>query len=92
MTQILRFLICSLALSVGLMAPSPAELFAQQLATPEHPLDALTSAEYWAVHDILWASGHMTPDTGVSTLLLHKPDKSVVLAWKPGDPLNGKPM
>ncbi|MGC1463342.1 MAG: hypothetical protein WA802_14150 [Terracidiphilus sp.] len=84
MIKNLQFLICSLALSFGLMAPSTA-LHAQQLAAPQHPLDGLTSAEYWAVHDILWASGRMTPETGISTLLLHEPDKSVVLAWKPGD-------
>ena len=29
----------------------------------------------------------MTQDTGVSTLLLHEPTKSTVLAWKPGDPI-----
>ena len=62
-------------------------LAAQNQPSPQHPLDGLTSAEYWAVHDILHKSGHMTPDTGVSTVLLHEPEKSTVLAWKPGDPI-----
>ena len=61
--------------------------FTRQSPAPQHPLDGLTSSEYWAVHDILHKSGHMTPDTGVSTLLLHEPLKSTVLAWKPGDPI-----
>jgi primary-amine oxidase len=76
------FLICSSALSVAFSLP-----LAAQSQAPQHPLDGLTSSEYWAVHDILHKSGHMTPDTGVSTLLLHEPDKSTVLAWKPGDPI-----
>ncbi len=67
------------------LSVSPEALLAQ--STVQHPLDGLTSSEYWAVHDILHKSGHMTPDTGVSTLLLHEPLKSTVLAWKPGDPI-----
>ena len=50
--------IALLTQSVLLRAQSPG---------PQHPLDGLTSSEYWAVHDILHKSGHMTPDTGVST-------------------------
>jgi primary-amine oxidase len=77
--RISRLVVCVPALYAAfLSAQSPA---------PQHPLDGLTSSEYWAVHDILHKSGHMTPDTGVSTLLLHEPLKSTVLAWKPGDPI-----
>ena len=80
-----RLLTCIPALSIALSFP-PGVLVAQS-AVPEHPLDGLTSSEYWAVHDILHKSGHMTADTGVSTLVLHEPLKSTVLAWKPGDPI-----
>jgi primary-amine oxidase len=80
-----RLLTCLPALSLALSV-SPQALLAQS-RVPQHPLDGLTSSEYWAVHDILHKSGHMTPDTGVSTLLLHEPLKSTVLAWKPGDPI-----
>jgi primary-amine oxidase len=64
---------------------SPA-LLAAQAAAPQHPLEGLTSGEYWAVHEVLQASGKMTPDTLVMSLLLHEPAKEKVLAWKPGDP------
>jgi primary-amine oxidase len=70
----------------GLCAAFALPLVAQT-QTPQHPLDGLTSTEYWEVHDILHKSGHMTPETGVSTLLLHEPDKATVLAWKPGEPI-----
>ena len=80
--SISRLLTCLPALSLAVLTPLSA-----QTPTPQHPLDGLTSAEYWAVHDILHKSGHMTPDTGISTLLLHEPLKSTVLAWKPGDPI-----
>jgi primary-amine oxidase len=53
--------------------------------TPGHPLDALTTAEYWTVHDVLQQSGHMNESTLVSSLLLHEPLKSTVLAWKGHD-------
>ncbi len=72
-------------ISIFLLAPSISLL--AQSPVPQHPLDGLTSSEYWAVHDILHKSGHMTPDTGVSTIVLHEPLKSTVLAWKQGDPI-----
>jgi len=80
-----RLLACLPALSIALLAQSVTLL--AQSPVPQHPLDGLTSSEYWAVHDILHKSGHMTADTGVSTLVLHEPLKSTVLAWKPGDPI-----
>src|ERR1700722_9970501 len=52
-----------------------------------HPLDALTTDEYWTVHDVLEESGHMTDKTLVASLLLHEPVKDKVLAWKGGDPI-----
>ncbi|RXH58095.1 hypothetical protein [Granulicella sibirica] len=57
-----------------------------QTRLPQHPLDSLTSDEYWTVHDVLQQSGHMTDKTLVASLLLHEPLKSTVLAWKQGDP------
>ncbi len=66
-----------------LLSPS---LIAAQAAAPQHPLEGLTSGEYWAVHEVLQASGKMTPDTLVMSLLLHEPAKEKVLAWKAGDP------
>jgi primary-amine oxidase len=58
--------------------------FAQTNA-PHHPLDALTTEEYWTVHDVLEQSGHWTDKTLVASLLLHEPAKDRVLTWKPGD-------
>lgn len=49
-----------------------------------HPLDALTTAEHWAIYDILKASGNLTDETLFVSVLLRPPDKSFVLAWAPG--------
>src|SRR5262249_17345158 len=54
---------------------------------PEHPLEGLTSAEYWTVHEVLQSSGKVTLDTQVMSVLLHEPAKDAVLAWKSGDPI-----
>src|SRR6202161_3842653 len=56
-----------------------------QSRVPHHPLDALTTDEYWTVHDVLEQSGHLTDKTLFSSVLLHEPDKDKVLAWKQGD-------
>ena len=58
-----------------------------QTRVAHHPLDALTTDEYWIVHDVLQQSGHLTDKTLFSSVLLHEPDKDKVLAWKPGDPI-----
>ena len=60
---------------------------AAQSTVPQHPLDGLTTAEYWTVHDVLQKSGHITDKDLVASLLLHEPDKAIVLAWKEGDPI-----
>lgn len=60
---------------------------AAQSKTPQHPLDALNTQEYWAVYEVLQASGKMDPDTAYATVLLHEPAKDTVLAWKPGGPI-----
>ena len=63
-----------------------ASLCAQN-KVPHHPLDALTTDEYWTVHDVLEQSGHLTDKTLFSSVLLHEPVKDQVLAWNPGDPI-----
>jgi len=78
-----------LAISVpALLVVLFASALLAQSRGPYHPLDGLTTEEYWKVHDILQQSGHMTDKTAVSMLVLHEPDKSKVLAWKPGDPIS----
>ena len=54
---------------------------------PVHPLDGLTTAEYWTVYDTLTAAGHATPETMFVSVLLRPPVKSAVLAWTPGQPI-----
>lgn len=56
-----------------------------QTKTVYHPLDGLTTNEYWAIHDVLVKSGHFTDKARVASLLLHEPSKDKVLAWKEGD-------
>ena len=60
---------------------------AAQTRTVYHPLDGLTTSEYWTVHDVLVASGHLAEGTRVASLLLHEPAKDVVAAWKDGEPI-----
>jgi primary-amine oxidase len=54
---------------------------------PHHPLDALSTQEYWITYDVIRDSGKLQPDTVTHSVLLHEPAKDKVLAWKPGDPL-----
>lgn len=77
-----KLLLASLAGISAFTAPMLA-----QSISPHHPLDALTTGEYWTVHDVLQQSGHLTDKTLVSSLLLHEPAKDKVLAWKEGDPV-----
>ncbi len=46
-----RLLACLSVASIVLLTQSV--LLRAQSPGPQHPLDGLTSAEYWAVHDIL---------------------------------------
>lgn len=75
----LSSLSCFVAFSCLLPA---ASALAQEV---QHPLDALDPQEYWAVYDVITASGHLDDDTHFESVLLHEPPKSLVLAWKPGD-------
>src|ERR1700685_3683453 len=74
-----------IAFSAALLATT-ASLCAQTRA-PHHPLDALTTQEYWTIHDVLEQSGHLTDKTIFSSVLLHEPAKDKVSAWKAGDPI-----
>jgi primary-amine oxidase len=58
-------------------------LIAQNTA-PLHPLDGLTTAEYWTAYDVLQQAGHAGPDSFFASVLLREPAKDSVLAWKPG--------
>ena len=64
-----------------------ATLLPGQSQKTSHPLDGLNTQEYWAVYEVLQASGKMDGDTSYASLLLHEPAKDKVLAWKPGDPI-----
>ena len=70
----------------GILVPLVLSASAQTKAV-HHPLDGLTTEEYWSVHDLLRNSGHWTEKTLVASLLLHEPDKSKVLTWKEGNPI-----
>lgn len=67
-------------LSIALLLPLSS-------SAQTHPLDALTTAEYWAVYDILKFAGHVTPETNFASVLLRPPAKAYVLGWKEGQPL-----
>ena len=71
----------SLLLSLPALALAPAV---------HHPLDALTPAEYWVVYKAVRDAGHTEEKTLFSSVLLHEPDKSYVLAWQPGQPIERK--
>jgi primary-amine oxidase len=54
--------------------------------SPSHPLEALTTSEYWTVYDTLQKAGHVSPETLFASVLLHSPAKSAVLSYQPGQP------
>jgi primary-amine oxidase len=72
-----------------------AALFALLLTGPSlasaqtvyHPLDALVPQEYWTVYTILRDAGDLQEKTAFVSVLLKEPLKSLVLAWKQGDPI-----
>ena len=53
-----------------------------------HPLDALTPQEYWAVYETIRSAGHVHANTLFASVLLHEPDKATVLAWHEGMPIS----
>jgi primary-amine oxidase len=63
-----------------------ALLVASAAAAPaRHPLDALTSQEYWAVFETMKASGKLDAASRYAGIDLREPPKAEVLRWKPGD-------
>jgi primary-amine oxidase len=58
-----------------------------QSSGPLHPLDGLTTAEYWAAYDVLQQAGHAEPDTFFASVLLREPAKELVLSWTEGRPM-----
>ena len=58
-----------------------------QSTGPLHPLDGLTTAEYWAAYDVLQLAGHAEPDTFFASVLLREPAKALVLSWTEGQPM-----
>jgi primary-amine oxidase len=68
---------------VSLFVIIAAEVYAQP---PSHPLDSLTTAEYWTVYDALQQAGQVTPTTLFASVLLHPPAKSAVLSYRAGQP------
>lgn len=69
------------ALFAGYLVLTIAISISAQTNVVHHPLDGLTTDEYWTVHDVLRNSGHWNDKTLVASLLLHEPAKSAVLAW-----------
>jgi primary-amine oxidase len=70
--------ICSIVL-LAMATPMAAQ-------TAKHPLDGLTAPEYWAVFEVMKASGHVNTTTRFPLVNLREPPKDEVLAWKPGQP------
>ena len=58
-----------------------------QSTPPFHPLDGLTTAEYWAAYDVLQQAGHAEPDSFFASVLLREPAKDLVLSWTEGKPI-----
>jgi primary-amine oxidase len=70
-----------------LLAGLCATAAAAQSTGPLHPLDGLTTAEYWAAYDALQQAGHAEPDTLFASVLLREPAKELVLSWTEGQPM-----
>ena len=58
---------------------------AMKAQRPTHPLEGLKSLEYWAVYEVLQATGKVDADTFCISVLLHEPAKDKVLGWKAGE-------
>ena len=52
--------------------PFPAQAIAP---TVDHPLDALTPQEYWAIYKTLQGEGHLHEKTFFASVLLREPDE-----------------
>lgn len=70
----------ALALAALLAAASAAA------ARPDHPLEPLDAAEIEVALGVLRAAGKVDDQTLFPAIALDEPDKSFVLAWRPGEP------
>ncbi len=61
------------AMAAALSITLAAGLAAAQTTPPTHPLEGLKSQEYWAVYEVLHATGKMDADTYCVSVLLHEP-------------------
>src|SRR5436190_22585453 len=59
-------------------------------AASAHPLDALSAEEINTAMHVLRAAGHADMATRFPLITLDEPDKSAVLAWRPGEPFARK--
>ncbi len=78
MRRMLLTALCSLFFASACTASTPRV---------DHPLDALTPQEYWTIYETVRAAGSLHEKTLFASVLLHEPDKSVVLAWHSGMPI-----
>jgi primary-amine oxidase len=74
------------SLLLGSLCATAAVAVAQNTG-PLHPLDGLTTAEYWAAYDVIQQAGHAEPDTFFASVLLREPAKELVLSWTEGQPM-----
>jgi primary-amine oxidase len=56
--------------------------------SPDHPLDGLSTAEYWIIRDTLKSAGHAPTGTVFASVLLRPPEKAGVLTWETGQPIH----
>lgn len=70
-----------------LLAGLWASAAAAQNTGPLHPLDGLTTAEYWTAYDLLQQAGYTEPDTFFASVLLREPAKDLVLSWTQDKPI-----
>jgi primary-amine oxidase len=54
----------------------------------DHPLDLLTADEVTVAREIVSAAGELGAGAAVAHVVLDEPDKAVVTAWTPGDPID----
>src|SRR5262245_3127846 len=74
-------------LVVTALSLSPFAAWAQQ-SQPTHPLDPLTGAELHQVKAILQGEGKLGPKARFHNVDLDEPDKTAVMAWRPGASLS----
>ena len=79
-----RLSLVLLAACASLAALQPPQPSQPAAAVAAHPLDPLTAAEIDAVADVLRKDPRFPADGMFAALVLKEPDKSVVLAFKPG--------